>query len=451
MARVGTAARTVLKVLAASGALVLAVCAPPARAEVSDITLLGDQASLMAGAVTASTQAGSSMWYNPARLTFAGDQTFVLAVSGAGIAMRRYKVPTLIQAVDAKLDATTTEVLALPRATTLVARVNQRWHWGVGLFIPSRQDIGLQAGSNEASARAGFNAYAMRVRRSSYHLTGSVSYTLNERIQFGASLGVVTYSYFNMAQVSTAAYDSETGMAYAVLTTSGQQDNVGYGFRPILGVSIKLWKGLNLGISGAPPTMLFFTHLREVSSVVSADGGEIGIEPTNRDERGGAWDAVEAAVGRLGLSYTTERMLWEIDGELIGGAHSTDFNVNERVSGNLRAGGLIGLRRHVRLGFGFFTDIDHKRGALKKFGDTRTRGLGGTLGLNFVSSLPGQAQKGDRKGTYSITVAARYALYRGQVLGLSIGESGQADSIETVATDGTIHEAALQLGVNGAW
>ncbi|HEX6244272.1 MAG TPA: hypothetical protein VFZ61_25320, partial [Polyangiales bacterium] len=330
--------------------LILAV--QSARAEVSDTNLLGDQANLMAGAVTASTQAGPSMWYNPARLAFASNQTFQFAVSGAGIALRRYKIPTLITAPDATLDAKTTELLALPRAITLVARANQRLHWGAGLFVPTRQDIGLQAGNDATSPTAGFNAYAVRLRRGSYHVTGAVSYALSERIQLGASLGVVTYSYFNTTQVSTAAYDASSGMALAVLTSAAQRDNVGYGFRPTLGLSVKLWRGLRMGVSAAAPTMLFFARLREVASSVSAsDGGSVQFDPTTRDQRGGTWDVVEAAVGRVGFSYLTEGMLWELDGELIGGAHSDDFKVDERVTGNVRAGGLVGLMRQVRLGF----------------------------------------------------------------------------------------------------
>ncbi|HEX6245375.1 MAG TPA: hypothetical protein VFZ61_30845, partial [Polyangiales bacterium] len=66
--------------------------------------------------------------------------------------------------------------------------------------------------------------------------------------------------------------------------------------------------------------------------------------------------------------------------------------------------------------------------------------------------LPGQQPEGsESKGTYSITVAARYAYFKGQVMGLSITESGAPDAIERVAVNGGIHEVSAQLGVNGAW
>jgi hypothetical protein len=427
---------------------------PRARAEVSDIALLGDQANLMAGAVTASTQAGPSMWYNPARLAFATDQRVMFAVSGVGVALRHYKVPGLVTAPNTNLDAKTTEILALPRATTLVVRAHRpRLHWGLGLFVPTRQDVVLQAGHNQDSSAANFNAYAIRERRASFHATGSVSYELNKRVQLGASLGYVTYSYFRMSQLTTAAYDSATGTASAVVTSSAQHDNLGYGLRPTLGISVQLVEGLTLGVSVSPPTMLFYAHVRDVSSSVSAaDSGVIRLTPSARDHRGGTWDAVEPAIGRVGLAYATERMLWEIDGEISGGARSTDFDVDERVTGNVRAGCVAGLMRQLRLGFGFFTDLEHKQGQLKQVGDARMSGLGGTLGLNFISRLPGQElSQGERKGTYSITLAARYAYFKGDVLGLRIAQAGQSDSIETELVDADINEVSAQVGVNGAW
>lgn len=402
----------------------------------------------MAGAVIASTQAGPSMWYNPARLRFAGEQQFVFAVSGVGAALRRYKIPSLVSSRDAQLDATTNEILPLPRATTLVVRGRNRLHWGIGLFIPTRQDIGLQAGASTPGAMGHFDAYAVRLRRNSYHLTGSVSYTFSDRLQFGVSLGAVTYTYFNMSQISTAVYDSATGLAQAVTTSASQRDAYGYGFRTTFGMSVKLVDGLTLGISAAPPTALFYSSVREVSTVLGTREGGVQIQPFVRDQSGGAWEVVEAAVFRLGLAYQTERTLWELDGEVKGGARSVDFDVDERVTGNFRAGGIIGLQQHIRLGFGFFTDLDHPRGTLDDVGDTRMSGLGGTTGVNFVSRLPGQ---GGHQGTYSITVAARYARFKGQVMGVSIAETGAIEALAEAPVDGVIHELSGQIGINGAW
>jgi long-subunit fatty acid transport protein len=423
-----------------------------ARADVSDITLLGDQANLMAGAVTASTQAGPSIWYNPARLSFAGDHSVEFAVSGAGFALRRYKVPGFVRGPNGDSPGKSAEVLALPRATTLVARARERLNWGIGIFIPTRQDVVLQVSQSDAGEPMGFNAYALRTRRNSVHVAGAISYKLNERISLGASLNFVTYSFFRMSLLSSAAYDAETGAANAVVNTSSQDTNRGYGFRPTLGLSIRVLPAFFFGISASAPTMLFYARLQAVESAVSAMNGDgIQFKPSARDKRGGAWEVVEPAVARIGFAYRGERTLWEIDGEITGGAKSSDFEVDEPITGNLRAGAIVGLLQNVRVGFGFFTDLDHKQGNLNQIADTRMRGLGGTLGLNVISRLPGRQADGDRKGTYSITLATRYARFSGDILGISIAESGQPAAITTVATHGVIHEFTVQVGVNGAW
>src|SRR5262245_19986100 len=103
----------------ASACLVLAFASASSRvhADVSDIALLGEQANLMAGSVTASTQGGPSMWYNPSRLSFAGDHKFVVSVSGAGVAVRVYRAPEFIRSHGQTSPGKTSEFLALPRAT----------------------------------------------------------------------------------------------------------------------------------------------------------------------------------------------------------------------------------------------------------------------------------------------------------------------------------------------
>lgn len=423
--------------------------APSIRADAADITLLGDQANLMAGAVIASTQAGPSMWYNPARLPFSSNKRLVFAVSGVGAAMRLYRIPALITTPRAPLDATTSELLPLPRATTLIVRGRGGLHWGIGLFIPTRQDIRIQAGVQTTGTTADFSAYGLRLRRSSYHLTGSVSYTLNDRIQFGLSLGAVAYSYFNMSQFSTAAYDSTTGVASTLIISAAQHDVLGYGIRPTLGLSVELPEGWTVGLSAAPPTVLFYSRLDQVSTRAGTGAaGVVEVDPSLRGERAGV-QLVEPGAVRLGLSYSSARALWEIDGELTGGASSEVFSVDERVTGNVRAGGVVGLQEQLRIGFGFFTDLAPRKRALNELGDTHMRGLGGTLGINFVSRLPGQ-ERSDA-GTYSITLATRYAHYKGQVVGLSVAQAGQLDSLVTTPVDGTLHELSGQVGINGAW
>jgi len=434
--------------------MLLAASSAPARAEIASTELLGDQANLMSGAVIASTRGGASIWYNPSRLSFGSGERFTFAVSGVGFAYRYYNVPNLVATSSGSSPGTSSEMLVLPRATTLVVRWSDRLYWGVGLFTPARQDVAVQAGSSEPGAPAtSFNAVALHVRRNILHTMASLSWKVNERLLLGAGLANVNYSYLHSSQISSARYDPNTGSAMAVFTEASQQNNYGYGMRVTLGMSLQLSEHWVLAASVAAPTWLFYTN---VSEVVSRTTGQVDSDALTfsgkvQEKKGGAWDAPEPGVGRLGLAYTSPRIVVELDADISGGAKSSDFNIDAPVVGNVHAGALIGLMGKVRLGFGVYTDFESRNKQLSELGDSRTRGVGATCGLNFVSRLPGSVAKaGDPTGTYSITVATRYMHYRGEVLSLDVSDA-MADQVALTPTDGVVHEVAAQVGLNAAW
>jgi hypothetical protein len=442
-----------LRVLLAS-ALLLSTWTSLARAEVATIELLGDQASLMGGAVTASTRGGSSIWYNPARLWFGSGENITFSVSGVGFVYRYYNLPKMVLTPDASYPAQGSELLVLPRATTLVMRARENLYWGVGLFTPARQQVVLQAGSASASDQASFNSVATEVRRNSLHTVGSVSWKASERFQLGGSLAFVTYLYFHSVQTSSARYDANTSQAMAVFTSSSRQNNTGYGARATLGISFRLADNWHLGASVASPTLLFFSNVQEVQNVNASPARPEA--PTFagdlHEKRGASWQRPEPATARVGVSYTSASVLIELDADGFAGASASDFNVAKQAAGNLRAGALFGLKKQLRIGFGLFTDLEQPGKSLNKLGDSRASGVGGTCGVNFVSRLPGKPAKPDNpEGTYSITLAVRYAHFKGKVLSLAVSDPGQVDGLALQPTSAVVHEAAAQLSLNGAW
>lgn len=436
------------------GFAALLLAASTARADVSDVSLLGDQANLMGGAVAASTRGGPSMWYNPARLMLSDEAHSSVAVSGAGFTMRRYNVPSLIQSGGESPTLKTGEFLALPRAVTFVGTLRSDLRYGLGLLNPTRQDLALQTSQEgTAAGEETFDSVAMRSRRSSHHVVAALSWALRSGWQLGASLHFVAYTYFSMAQVSSARYEVASGQALALFTSAEQLHNVGYGVRATLGVSYPLGRWL-FGVSMSSPTLLFFARVRETQTVSSGTqaGAQLAFEPSARNDRSGLAEMPEPALLRAAIAYSGSTVLFEVDAEGASRARSETFGVDNSGTGNVRAGTLIGLKRKVRLGLGFFTDVERARDALEQLGDTRLRGLGGTAGLNFVSKRPGSnVAEGSRQGAFSLTVATRYAHFVGDIAGIYVAEAGNPDAIEVRATDATAHEIALHLGVNGIW
>lgn len=437
----------------ARGSFALLIAASSARADVSDVSLLGDQANLMGGAVTASTRGGPSMWYNPARLMTEEARSSV-AVSGAGFTMRRYSVPRLIEdSVEGK-PLKTGEFLALPRAVTFTGTAASKLRYGLGLLNPTRQDLALQTSqAGPTDTGQNFDSAALRSRRTSHHVVAALSWALRSGVQLGATLHFVAYTYFSMAQVSSAAYDIASGAALALFTRAEQRHNVGYGARATLGLSYPAGRWL-FGLSLSSPTLLFFARVRETRTVSSgAQGGaELAFEPAARDDRGRLAELPEPVLLRAGVAYSGATVLVEANLEAVSAANASTFGIDNASTGNVRIGSLIGLKRKVRLGLGFFTDVDRARDQLTQLGDTRLRGLGGTAGLNFVSRPPGSnVGDGGRRGAFSLTVATRYAHFVGDIAGLFVGEAGDPDTIAIAPTAAKAHEVALHLGVNGIW
>jgi hypothetical protein len=435
------------------GAAALLLAGASARADVSDVSLLGDQANLMGGAVVASTRGGPSMWYNPARLMVAEDVQSSVAVSGAGFTMRRYNVPQLIQDGSESKPLKTGEFLALPRAATFTGTMPSQLRYGVGLLSPTRADVAMQTSQGGATvAGQTFDSVAMRSRRTSHHVVGSLSWALKSGLSLGATLHFVTYTYFSMAQVSSALYDTATGAALALFTSAEQRQNVGYGARATLGLSYPVGRWL-LGLSFSSPTVLFFARVRETQTTSSgSQAGELAFDPSARNDRSGMSELPEPALLRAGVAYSGTTVLVEVNVEGASRARAATFGIDDAGTGNVRIGSLFGLKRKVRLGLGFFTDVDRSHDALDRLGDTRLRGLGGTAGLNFVSRTPGsEVGEGRRKGAFSLTVAMRYAHFIGDIAGLSVGEAGNPDTIQVTPTSAKAHEVALHLGVNGIW
>lgn len=436
-------------------ALAFASLSSRARAEVATLELLGEQASVMGGAVTASSRGGSSIWYNPARLSFGSGETVTFAVSGVGVVYRRYNLPHVLTTPEQSYPAKGNELLTLPRATTLVIRAREKLHWGVGLFTPARQQVVLQAGStSSASSDTAYNSVSAELRRNSYHLVGAVSYTVSDRFRVGVSISYVTYTYYQSYQTNSARYDRANGEAMAVFTQTSRQDNIGYGMRGTFGMSFRLSDHFELGASLASPSWMFYTNVASEESQAEALAGAPApsFNGSLQNHAGLERDRPEPATARVGIAFTTPSVLVELDADGSVGASSANFNVTKQANGNLRAGALFALKPKLRLGFGLFTDLEQRDKPLYSLGDTRMRGIGGTCGINFVSTLPGAVAKDkDKQGSYAITLAGRYTHLKGDVLSLSVTDSGQAAGLALAPTSAVVHEVAVQLSLNGAW
>ena len=114
-----------------------------ARAGNDDGILLGNDAALTAGAVVATVNDGSALWYNPAGLAMSTKDS--IDVGASAFALRRYDMPGLIRADGGSGgDASFTEIVSIPSALTYVRRFSVNTVGGLALFASEVSDDSLR-------------------------------------------------------------------------------------------------------------------------------------------------------------------------------------------------------------------------------------------------------------------------------------------------------------------
>ncbi|HEY0466745.1 MAG TPA: hypothetical protein VGC79_21205, partial [Polyangiaceae bacterium] len=173
--------------------MILSVAARSQAGNGETYYLAGD-ASMFAGAVTATTDGASALWYNPARLTEGGVDSVDLAVSAyllrfggtpdlesnsSSIAINRYD-RTALQAV--------------PTAASYKMRV-AGWDLGYGLFIPN---VTFSYPRSRAETRPGVTPQATMAVDGSYELAEYYAgLGVGRQLAPGLSLGLALFGYYD--------------------------------------------------------------------------------------------------------------------------------------------------------------------------------------------------------------------------------------------------------------
>ena len=126
------------------------LCPERAFAGNDDEILLGKQAMMTGGAVTATVADGSSLWYNPAGL--AAPEVSTLDVTASAFTLRKYSLPAFLATESGvSADADPIEFLAVPSSITYVRELNPRVHLGFGIFVSKFSDLEAKLSLEERS------------------------------------------------------------------------------------------------------------------------------------------------------------------------------------------------------------------------------------------------------------------------------------------------------------
>ena len=398
--------------------------------------LFGAEASLNAGAVTATTSEGSALWYNPAGIADVANNR--LDVSGSVFMLRAHHVGAfLIAPGDGSAPATISEIVSIPAAATYVRRLGSRVHLGAGVFVPSHTDYTLRASYTTRSGSQWVNNET--VLDDDTHAGVGLGIEITPTLRLGASLFGIYQSSSGSLQFIGGTDSATTGDSFESISSIHSfravslQAGVGVQWAPIA--------SLRVGLAIRSPAVEIYEGA-DVTEVRTSAGAMTPASFTPATSSSGAFGlGVTAPLKvRAGVAWVGERASVSIDADVAPALRPANddprsFNWNVRVGGRFR------LRELFTLGAGLFTDRSPYRDA-QVSGERRLDFYGATVGVEFGNALTVVNAPAPRI-TFTTTLALRYAYGSGEVDAMQVDAMNR---ISVVSSPITVHEIGVNVG-----
>jgi hypothetical protein len=423
---------------AAPLALALLLAPVAARAGNDEAVLFGSEATVTAGAVTATTSEGSALWYNPAGIAAVPNSR--LDVSGSAFMLRFHHVANFAQVQGgAPVGASITEFVSIPAAATYVRRLGARVQFAAGVFVPEHSDYTLRQSLTGPD-------------RSRWVITDS---SIEDDTHVGAGLGIDVHPRVRIGVSLFAAYRSGSGSQQFLGGVAGMgavdtfsTNSSLYSHRAIalelgFGVQWAPTDTLRLGVSLRSPGVQIYegwSNTEIVTRAQTTNGPAANFDPVVSEGSGFGAAVVTPFKVRFGAAWVTGRASFSVDGDVATALTSEHDNTRD-LNWNVRVGARWRLREQFLLGAGLFTDRSPYR-APEVVGPRGLDFYGATVGVEFgnthtVVNGPAPAL------TFATTLGLRYAYGLGELDTVLIDLQNNP-SVASGAI--TVHEVGVNLG-----
>ncbi|MDH5491810.1 MAG: hypothetical protein OEY14_07645, partial [Myxococcales bacterium] len=388
-------------------AFLLASLAPrQARAGNDDEILVGEEAALTGGAVTATVHSSGALIYNPAGIASAPEASLDASVSA--FQMRLYRAPGLLRSAGGEsADAAMLQFRTIPASVGYVRALGPRLRIGVGLFQLRSTEMLFQAQLRTLSATLQPIDWSVTVSDSAarYYASMGIGWRQSERLSFGVSAHLA-YDVSSRAMYFSGSTVGPGGATFSPLASESLVGSwASLGVQLAVGAQWQPRPWLQLGAAMLSP------GLRVLGSATWShfvDGGGAGGATTGLFAAG----AVLALGGgwmlpprfRVGAALRIEDGWIGVDLDAQPGLRQIEIGVDRGLVVNARLGGMLRVADSVFLGLGLFTDRSAEP-RVSAFGRLRAGFYGLTTGLHYRRSRGLVSERGDEEIQFETSLA----------------------------------------------
>lgn len=429
------------RVVVTSLSLAASLVATSAFAGNAETFYLGADAPLLAGAVTATTEGASALWYNPGRISEGAGDSIDVSVSAY---MLRFGGATTLENASPNVsleNAKGIDFQAVPTAIAYKRRFGG-WDFALGLFVPTSSQSSTRTKVESQSANPTRFVLDASDVLTEYYAGIGTAHEIVKDLAVGASV----FGYY--ASETTSQILGATLGDGTFITNSGTHSESRYGVQGSLGLSWGLFDRLHLGFAVHTPVWKISSSAKQ--SFVESQGGpslpaaaEVNLTDDALEDRAGVLSPARAEAG---VAFdASDKTTVSADVRLRAPYSNHTGRVAHGVV-DVRAGVQTRVSEQVWLGGGAFTD----RNATTSTGDpsgTRFDYYGATFAVQLGRPYRVvDAEQQSRSLRFATTLALSYAFGLGRVGNLAVQESAGNLQINPSVDRATAHEFVFSIG-----
>jgi opacity protein-like surface antigen len=412
---------------------------------------MSSDAALQAGAITADTMDGGSVWYNPAGLARMRGARFDVNVSA--YALKLGGKPDL-DGGGSESSKTSLNVLnfaPVPVAISLTKRF-KNFTAGFGIFVPKMEIVGLRTRVVEPSVNGNPSIdFSIDYHQTSQSLYGGPAFglRLGRGVDLGASFFVNYRSTLGTGDASIAF--TQTDGSTSVVSSHELVDWLEIGIGAALGVQLQLSQRLRAGLNLRMPTVRVFQILDQSEITTTAVAGAVVHDAKYHETLNIPLRLLYPPRLHAGVSYTFTDSRLALETSYQAPFRNPETGEDFRPLFNFRAGFRHTLKNHTSIGGGLFTNRSTNRPP-EVLGEEQIDYYGLSIATQFgtpyeVSSKDGKVMDPVGHLTFGSSFSFSYAMGFGKVIHGEVGFDDAGDHFfREVPVHVVAHEWILSVG-----